>query len=84
MPEIHKLLMLSTAHLPEEVMRNIEEYASVAYPNDYGAFVYVSDHRVKGSEALEAVMEYARRHDCVYIKFDNAVPINPDLRIWDW
>jgi hypothetical protein len=86
MPEIHKMLVLSTAHLPEEIMQNIEEYA-IAYPNEYGAFVWVPDPHVVVEPVppeLWHVINYARKHDCVWIKFDNAGDTIPELQKWEW
>jgi len=95
LPEIHKMLILSTSHLPEDVLDNLDIAPGViAYQNEYGAFVWVSSvedltlsisaFTVGIPAELAIVFDYARKLDCKYIKFDRDGPVMSELSTWDW
>jgi len=79
-PEIVQLLVLSTRHLPEVVLKVIEKYALVtAYRTRHGALLHVpEDHDEadfvgvphKPGTALLKVMTEAHRLGCPYVLFD--------------
>ena len=92
-PEIHKVLVLSTSHLPQETLNNLDCWSGVVvYPNEYGAFVWVPNQRDSelvslnrlGPDELLAVYHYARQLDCKYVKFDRDGPEVDNLPIYEW
>lgn len=90
MPNIRKLLDLSTAHLPQEILENLPSLpATVAHATEYGAFLWVPNDPDEGfvemppPEVLR-VQLYARSLDCDYVLFDVDAEIDPNLPTWEW
>lgn len=69
-----QLIALSTAHLRPETLHSLTDgTASVlAYPNDYGALVYVGERQETDPDEpdLDAIFKLARQIDIIWIKFD--------------
>jgi hypothetical protein len=86
------MLDLSTAHLPEQILNNLNGYDGViATEREYGALLHVpsdpaeteQDYGTIPTEVL-AVQLYARRHGCDYVLFDADAEIDDNLPSWDW
>jgi hypothetical protein len=91
-PEISKVLELSTAHLPEEVMQGI---GFIGWPrilvDEYGAFVWVPPEGETIDELncelnpdLARVIKFAQKLGCRWINFDRDNPFCYVLPTWDW
>lgn len=91
MPEIRKLLDLSTAHLPPAMFEPGADLTA-AYRLDYGMLLWVPDDpddsaRVsscEGDRAPEvlAVTRYARALGCDWIMFDSDARVDPALPVY--
>jgi hypothetical protein len=88
--EIEKLIALSSAHVDRVTMEMIAEHDAgvIAYPNEYGAFLWIGELFVldpeKTPEDLAAVIEFARRQDCDWIKLDRDGQVSDELKTYDW
>jgi ADP-glucose pyrophosphorylase len=89
-PEIVRMLVISTAHLPLEVCRELDERDTVAlagavvYPFEYGAFVYASEEPGEDCPPyLAAAISRARALRCGWIKYDADGEILDGLETFD-
>lgn len=82
-PEIEKVLVLSTDHLPGDM----PDYGMRSVDHDYGAIVFVPPLIEQGAAAflpveeglpswIAPVLALAREHGCLYINFDQ------DADVW--
>lgn len=76
------LVALSTDYLSDETMSLIEQDACrhvILYPNEYGAFVCVTDGACELAEPqdLRVCLIWARKHGFQWVKFD------PDGRVFE-
>jgi len=100
MSEIHKVIVLSTAHITESDMALLE-YAGegggspvLCALDPYGGWGFAPDDEEQLEEVREhgfsnsmvKVLRFARRKDCRYVKFDEDGDIETDteLSIHDW
>jgi hypothetical protein len=83
--QLENLLALSTAHLTQEALENIENLAP-SYPNEYGAFVYVPKGATwpEHDEDLNAIFYFARSHNIAWLKFDRDAPELKEFKTYDW
>jgi len=86
MCEIHKILVLSTAHITEETSEWLIEEG---YTNDeYGFWLYCkSDSMLKSPEVpseLKKVLIFAASKDCAYVKLDRDGDTVSGLNTFDW
>lgn len=88
MPETDKLLALSTAHVSYATMQLIEREVAgaVAYPNEYGAFIYTPEGLAEREvpEDLKVVLHFARQHNITWLKLDRDAPEIEDLPVFNW
>jgi hypothetical protein len=98
MSDVRKIVVLSTAHLPEPFFAEPDDreaaYDVTAwYPMTHGALVWVPDdpddpnNTSNDGDAHPNVIllrRYARGLGCDYILFDNDADREPDLPTWDW
>lgn len=98
-PEISRVLVLSTAHIPREHAQEMDEHQRVNNPEtavtydlsydciQWGYLVWVAEDP-QISEALPKpwplLLAYARKCGCRWIKFDCDGPVMPFLEHWDW
>ena len=93
--EIYKIICLSTAHIPPETSKSIDEnlsrgvWSSTISAFDYGWFVTVPKEEkdcwsTKYPYGMQNVLRYANKHDCSYILLDRDGPVEDDLAIYDW
>jgi len=88
-PEIAKVLVLSTAHLPETVDKaltaNVEAYPEISCDRiTWGYLVWVRESGYAAGEPWDTLFAYANNLHCQWIKFDCDGPVMPDLPSWDW
>jgi hypothetical protein len=93
---IYHYLDLSTAHLTEAECEALTYSRSQAAPrcidHEYGYWVHVpaaeddeaGEERAVEYPNLQAVIEYARRHQCNWINFDVDAAIVATLSTFDW
>lgn len=81
------LIALSTEHLhPDSRQRLADGMLSVvAYPNEYGGFVYVgqAEENEPTEPELAAIFEIARSANIVWIKFDRDIPVVDGLATFE-
>lgn len=89
-PRVRRILELSTAHLPEQILNqpgglNASD-GVVGYEDEYGAWLWVPDStwRHQGPPELERLWRYAREHSCDYIRLDADADIDPQLPVYEW
>ena len=90
--EKQTVLVLSTNHLPEEVMGMLGKESVLLQnhliaPYVYGAFVWVPDASERATslpEELARVMTYAGERGCQWVRFDSDGPLEDDLPAWEW
>ena len=81
---VELLLPLSTAHITQATLDAIETHA-IAYPNEYGAFVYVNDEILEPvPQDLKTVFDYANAHSIRWVKFDRDAPELDGLPTYEW
>lgn len=82
------MLVLSTAHLPKEVLDALsaeDVNMTRTIPHKYGVIVYAhEDNRDGTPAAVETVMLYARKLGCDWINFDADADRLDDLPTWEW
>jgi hypothetical protein len=91
-PNIRKLLDLSTNHLPEPIMQDPDSFDGViAHTFDHGAFLWVpndvdahNNDYENFPEEVAAVQRYARSHGCDYVLLDADAGRDPALPTWEW
>lgn len=83
MPEIKRLLILSTAHIAPAQRENM---TSIADDIEYGWLMWAYDERSSDDigDELWAACEYARANGCDYIMFDRDADAIDDLPKFDW
>ena len=91
-PEIERVLVLSTAHLPErlgsEGLSSVEGVA--ADKLHYGWLVWVADEAdmddvpAEDRAVLSAIFDFAREHGVDRIRFDCDTDMFPGLRTFEW
>lgn len=82
---IEPLLAISTAHVDQVTLENITEYV-VAYPNEYGAFIYVPPppYREDCPADLAEILAFARKHNITWIKLDGGASEIDQLPTYEW
>lgn len=86
MIEISKIISISTAHITEQTADLLikGELEPAVYPKDkYGWFIFVSNENTVPKD-LKQVMEFAKRHNCVWIDMDCAGAVIPFLPTYEW
>ena len=78
---IEKMLVLSTAHLPNSDP-DFEDLRSV--PFEYGFVVWVEQPDNSMSSWLYLVMEWARDEGASLVMFDRDGEVSEDLPRWSW
>jgi hypothetical protein len=100
MSEIHKVLVLSNAHVTQEDMDLLAEHSDVptaplfCAADPYGGWVYVpkdasglDEAREKGySDSMGKVLLFAKDKDCRYVKLDRdgSVEESEALDVHEW
>jgi len=99
MPEIAKMLTLSTGHVTEETCncwipeQNFDPPRVVAFQKgEYGWFIYVGgkerDEEDRQDEEipddLKTVMSFARKHRCTWLCLDRDGGDEVDLPTYEW
>ena len=93
MPNVVRVLELSTAHVPAEVARALSADTIpgtiVFDKGDHGWLVLVdldlaADHQESYPAELLAVQRYAWGHRCDWIMFDADAEADPELPTWEW
>lgn len=98
--EIHKTLVLSTAHMTREDSELLAEaqhdvelagMTPVTYEMDeYGWMVYVSSESLissslsQFSEGFRDAVEMAQAHGCLWVRFDRDANVVGELKTYDW
>ncbi|MER8376664.1 hypothetical protein [Mesorhizobium sp. M1409] len=93
--EIHKFVVVSTAHVSEATAKRLDHTPAKDWPcaggpyAEYGWFVYAHDENSgPGENAIPAdlfdVMTWARRQGCEYILFDCDADQVDGLPAYDW
>lgn len=81
--EIHRTLMLSTAHVAPAELPQLEDHASMH--SDDGWLLYTGrDIDPASAPSLAAVVALALREQCVFIRFDSDGPQVDELPVYDW
>ena len=81
--EIHRTLMLSTAHLPFREVDTVEGEAILS--GEYGWLVYVfSDIDASATPSLAAAVALAIREKCDFVRFDSDGPLAAQLPSFEW
>lgn len=87
---IRKILDISTGHVCKETSELLNAGGGEhtwAIPFEYGWFVDVPEYdcgREQRPADINTVMDYARKHDCEWIKFDCDGELLSDLPKFDW
>jgi hypothetical protein len=90
--EIQKVLVLSTGHLPQEVMEDLGEGSALTQkyliaPYEYGAFVWVPTDWSSTDflpKELRDALDFAGIRYCQWVRFDSDGPRVDDLPYWEW
>lgn len=97
--EIHKMLVLSTAHITEAMAGYLEQGTGpddlVAFEkSDHGWFVVVSDADFPvdnedddwniAVHEFNGLLTYARARGCTWIMLDQDGPVVDGLKTWEW
>lgn len=83
--EKHNMLALSTGHLTQKTICNMENF--IAYEKgEYGWFVYVPEimDTYEMPKDLDNCIQFARNNGCDWIMFDRDVETIDSLQIYDW
>ncbi len=97
-PEIRKLLVLSTAHLPQphldaDLGGPVDTSlwgAAVITLTEHGAFLWVPDEPLESSgdgltpQLVLDIQVFARANGCDYVMFDADGPKVAALQLFDW
>lgn len=81
--QVDRVLTLSTAHLPPHLLKALSDndLGIVAYPNDYGGFVYTDE--LSEHEELDRITALAQKLECDWIKFDCDACIVEELEVFE-
>lgn len=97
--EMPRCLVLSTAHISEDVMLKLSRLTSVdrvnagwpamtVAPYEYGVFLTVPEYAMRDyarmPEALSDVLAYAKRHGADVLRLDADGPTVADLKPYEW
>lgn len=96
--EIHKTLVLSTAHMTEadsQLLPYADEYGLVVYEMDeYGWMVYVNDEYLQAASPPEALSDFsdgfmkaiklAQDNECEWLRFDRDANTVDGLPEYEW
>ena len=90
--EIHKTLMISTAHVRGLDAQRLEdgEHGGVAYTLDEYGFLLWVEKDGEGtsfpplSDALRNCIKIAREQGCQYLRLDRDGPVYDGLETFDW
>lgn len=87
--EIHKMLVLSTAHITRETAEKLENdaYALSTYPREeYGWFIYIPYDwdEYELPEDLKACIKLAKNNNCVWLCLDCDGLTTHNLPVYDW
>ncbi len=81
--EIHRTLMLSTAHLKPTELDQLEHHSSMS--GEDGWLLYTGrDIDSKSAPTLTAAVALALRENCVFIRFDSDGPLVEELPVFEW
>lgn len=98
-PEIRKLLVLSTAHVPagtlDPVRLRLEGAVPAVdlYPTRWGAIMWVPDDPQESSDGdgngpvpdvFLKIQKFARKHHCDYVLLDRDGPVESQLEVFEW
>lgn len=88
---IHKLMILSTAHVPKHVAERLDKMdenhmVSGGSYCDVGWFMFAHDEDPNGviDPELMVVLDFVRSKGCAYVLFDRDADVIPDLPTWEW
>jgi len=81
--EIHKTLVMSTAHISEKALNNLDGWP-VIMSNDHTLRIYVQANQDGLPEEVSKLLDYADNLDCDYLLLDSDGPFYPDLKVYDW
>jgi hypothetical protein len=94
MNEIQKILVISTGHLPHSTMQALDGTEPVLPDQlplhasyDYGVFVWCDTDNGWNTERfpeLKAVIDYAAKLDCQWVRFDRDADYVSGLPRWSW
>lgn len=100
MPDVMKMLTLSTAHISESTAKALEqdpetnELGLAVYPKctgqepdaeRFGWFIYLNREIDEGlPDDLKQALRYARDRDCQILCLDCDGPEEPELNTYDW
>lgn len=86
-PTIHRMLDLSTAHLPPEARAELNNYEGVtAREYEYGWLLYVPPRLGSGADYpdfINDIWRYATKHDCRYVLLDRDAEEITDLPTYE-
>lgn len=86
--EIDRTLVCSTSHLSGDDNTDLFEETTnlVVYEmGEYGWMIWTrSTEERKHSANLESLLEFARKHDCEWIRFDRDADIIEGLKTFEW
>jgi hypothetical protein len=87
-PEIHQLLVTSTAHVTADEAKVLTAQCN---RNKYGWFFYIGSGEdevflpiVQPSPGLDGVIHHARTHGCVYVLLDRDADKLPNVPSYEW
>ena len=81
--EIHRTLILSTAHLAPAELDQLEDHSSMS--SEDGWLLYTGrDIDPKSAPTLTAAVGLALRENCVFIRFDSDGPLVEELPTYEW
>lgn len=80
--EIARMLTVSTTHIPASERDAATREAF--WDNQYGWVFYVGDPQVEDAPCLAALVQIARRLDCLWLRLDRDGPVLPEFPAFDW
>lgn len=81
--EIHRTLMLSTAHLPRGELDAVEETAALSGAHGWLVYVFMDVDAV-ATPSLAAAVSLAIREKCDFVRFDSDGPVLDALPSFAW
>ena len=85
--EVHRMLTLSTAHVPKDVAnqldREADEFVIVYQKSSYGWFIPIGPN-LAYPLVLKPIIDFATKHDCTWLMFDNAADVIEGLPTYEW
>lgn len=93
--EVHKMLVLTTAHITEKTADFLQNVGSaditgfVSHPFVYGFVVHWWPEQAEElnpvlPKDLQACIRFAQKHGCDYLMLDSDGEVMPELPEYDW